>query len=224
VLPELACAAPRPPPTAPASTSSRCAPAVVLRESRARSAGFHQHNATTARARRCWYGGGILRDARSRTAARRYAQSSGDSNRATAPTVVRPLFFCSACAGPAGHGYLGEIYGQYLGTISNLNISQFHVRASPTSELNIGLLYYLADFNQPAQFGATSRGAFHEINVYAEWTPVPWLTITPTFGVNIPRNGYREIAQAAVVANGLPTTTPTDRSIYLFQTVLAVKF
>jgi hypothetical protein len=156
----------------------------------------------------------------------RYAQFSGDSNPGDGTDKsYDPLFFGSGLRGTGpGTWYLGEIYGQYLGTISNLNISQFHVRASPTAELNIGLLYYLADFNEPGQFGATSSGAFHEINVYAEWTPRPWLTITPTFGVNIPRNGYREIAQNAVTANGQPATTPTDRSIYLIQAVVAVKF
>jgi hypothetical protein len=156
----------------------------------------------------------------------RYAQFSGDSNPGDGTDKsYDPLFSASGLRGTGpGTWYLGEIYGYYLGTISNINVNQFHVRASPTSTLNIGLLYYLADFNEPAQFGATSNGAFHEIDVYAAWTPLPWLTVTPTFAVNIPRDGYRQIARNAVVANGQPATTATDRNIYLFQAVVAVSF
>ncbi len=156
----------------------------------------------------------------------RYAQFSGDANPGDGTDrSYDPLFSASGLrdTGP-GTWYLGEIYGYYLGTISNINVNQFHVRASPASTLNIGLLYYLADFNEPAQYGVSSSGAFHEIDVYAEWAPLPWLTVTPTFAVNIPRSGYRQIAQGAVAANGQPATTPTDRNIYLFQTVVAVSF
>jgi hypothetical protein len=156
----------------------------------------------------------------------RYAQFSGDSNPGDgSDRSYDPLFFASGLRGTGpGTWYLGEIYAQYLGTLSNINVNQLHVRASPTGQLDVGLLYYLADFNEPAQVGASSSGAFHEIDVYAEWAPLPWLTVTPTFAVNIPRDGYRQIAQSAVAANGQPATTPTDRNIYLFQAVLAVKF
>jgi hypothetical protein len=153
----------------------------------------------------------------------RYAQFSGDAN----PTggtrhSYDPLFFTGGLrnAGP-GTWYLGEIYGQYLGPPSNLQISQLHVRASPTDQINVGLLYYLADFAEPGQYGVTNSHAFHEIDVYGEWNPLPWLSFVPTFAVNIPRGGYRDMAANAAAANGL---TPTDRNIYLVQAVLGVKF
>ncbi|MBL8835471.1 MAG: alginate export family protein [Alphaproteobacteria bacterium] len=156
----------------------------------------------------------------------RYAQFSGDSTPGDGTDrSYDPLFFGSGlrAAGP-GTWYLGEIYGQYLGPPSNLNVHQVHLRASPTDTLNVGLIYYLADFNKPGQYGVSRSGAFHEIDVYAEWAPRPWLSVTPTFGAAIPRGGYRDIAQASVTANALPASTRTDRTIYLVQAVIGVKF
>ena len=156
----------------------------------------------------------------------RYAQFSGDSTPGDGTDrSYDPLFFGSGLrnAGP-GTWYLGEIYGQYLGPPSNLNVHQIHLRASPTDQLNVGLIYYLADFNKPAQYSVSRSGAFHEIDLYAEWSPTAWLSVTPTFGVAIPRGGYRDIATAAVASNGLPASTRTDQTTYLVQAVIGIKF
>ena len=55
-------------------------------------------------------------------------------------------------------------------------------------------------------------------------SPTAWLSVTPTFGVAIPRGGYRDIATAAVASNGLPASTRTDQTTYLVQAVIGIKF
>lgn len=162
----------------------------------------------------------------------RYAQFSGDSTPGGGGPTDRsydPLFFGTGARGMGpGTWIMGEIYGNHMGPPSNLNIHQFNLRVSPTDNFNAGVIYYLADFNNPRQFDLAGtgvrRGAFHEIDLYAEYSPRPWLTITPTLAFMIPRGGYQDIARQAVALNGLPANTATGRTITLIQVVASIKF
>jgi hypothetical protein len=102
----------------------------------------------------------------------RRAYLSGDSS----PTDKTknnydPLF---TAAGQRGYGTwaLGEIYGQYLGPMSNIAVHMLHLRATPFEGLDIGLIGYRHDFASVAQFNnaaVTSRKALAEIDAYAVW-------------------------------------------------------
>lgn len=162
----------------------------------------------------------------------RYAQFSGDSTPGGGGPTDRsydPLFFGTGARGMGpGTWIMGEIYGNYMGPPSNLNIHQLNLRVSPTDNFNFGLIYYLADFNDPRQFNLAGtgvrRGAFHEVDIYAEYSPRPWLTITPTLAFLVPRAGYQDIARQSVALNGLPATTATGRTVTLLQVVASIKF
>ena len=79
----------------------------------------------------------------------RYAQFSGDKDPGDrTDRSYDPLFVTGGVRG-AGPGtwFLGEIYSQYLGVLSNINVHQVHVRASPTETLNLGVLLFRFAFD-----------------------------------------------------------------------------
>lgn len=133
-----------------------------------------------------------------------------------------PLFFSGSARGVPGTWNVTEIYGQYMAAPTNLVLHRFSLRVDPLDNLGIGLLYYLADFHRPQQFGATRHGAFHEVNVFAEWKATDWLTVVPTLGFAVARSGYRQIV--ADQRNQLQLPPGGARTIGLAQIVAGVKF
>ena len=146
----------------------------------------------------------------------RYAHFSGDDN-----TGYRrdkswdPLF---SDAGPrSGSWVQGLIYGNFVGSNSNLNAKYAAIEAAPIEdELKVGLAYYRFDFDKLAQAGAGSHHLMDEVNLYATWTtPVPGLTVSPGLGAGMAGSGQRQV---------LGLSNSADRTIWLGQVVLAYQF
>jgi hypothetical protein len=195
-----------------------------------------QHNTSANRAVRAsgWYlepGYRFSALPWSPTISYRRAWFSGDSS----PTDrtknnYDPLF---TAAGQRGYGSwaIGEIYGQYLGPMSNLAAHMLHLRATPFEGLDIGLIGYRHDFASVAQFNnaaVTSRKALAEIDAYAVWAATDFLTVSGLIGWARPMEGFKQLARQQVAGNtGYPALSPgtrTDADIWLTQMVLQLKF
>ena len=157
----------------------------------------------------------------------RYANFSGDNDPTGGGTKrsYDPLFFGAGSRGLGpGTWFLGEIYGYYQQGLTNMNVQQVSVRATPSDSLVVGMNYYHINFNQLGQVNqlvspgatVTSKRAMDEIDFYAEWSPTEYLTIVPTIGIGIPGAGYKQV------------DTGTGRSgtstIFLGQVVASFKF
>jgi hypothetical protein len=55
-----------------------------------------------------------------------------------------------------------------------------------------------------------------ELDVYAEWSPMDWLTVVPTVAVGVPGQGYKQVNTG--------TGRPGTSTILLGQVVATVKF
>ncbi len=147
----------------------------------------------------------------------RYAHFSGDKN--TGDRVDRswdPLF---SDAGPRGSQtwVQGLIYGNYIGSNSNLNSLYAGAEVVPIDDvLRIGLAFYRHEYDHPSQAGASAKHLMDEVDLYAEWsTPVPGLSLAPGFAMGRSGQGQREALGIA----------PGDaRTIWLGQVVLAYRF
>ena len=157
----------------------------------------------------------------------RYAWFSGDGDPTGGGTKhsFDSLFYGAGGRGMGpGTWYIGEIYGWYQQGLTNINVHQVSLRASPLSQLNIGANYYHINFNKLGQVNQlintgmpiTSKRAMDELDIYAEWSPKDWLTVVPTVAVGVPGAGYKQV------------DTGTGRSgtstILLGQVVATVKF
>ncbi|HYB10973.1 MAG TPA: alginate export family protein [Alphaproteobacteria bacterium] len=156
----------------------------------------------------------------------RYAQFSGESDpNGHVKHSYDSLFYT---AGPRGYGswYLGEIYGWYLGTPSNIDVVMASVTVSPLDTLNAGVIFYDFRFDQTAQFNnpsITNDHALDEVDVYAIWSPEKWLSISSVLGFGVPGEGFKQAAASFVAANGPPGRT-VGNTIVLGEIVATVKF
>jgi Alginate export len=157
----------------------------------------------------------------------RYASFSGDNDPTGGGTKhsYDPLFYGAGGRGLGpGTWYLGEIYGWYQQGLTNITVEQVSLRASPTEQLNIGANYYHIDFNKLGQVNqlsspgaqVTSKRAMDELDLYAEWSPMDWLTVVPTVAVGIPGPGYKQVNTGTGQSGG--------STILLGQVVASVKF
>jgi hypothetical protein len=157
----------------------------------------------------------------------RYASFSGDDDPTGGGTKrsYDALFYGLGGRGLGpGTWYIGEIYGWYQQGLTNINVQQVSLRASPTSELNIGANYYHINFNKLGQVNQlantgmpiTSKRAMDELDIYAEWSPTEWLTVVPTLAVGVPGQGYKQVDTG--------TGRPGTSTIFLGQVVATVKF
>lgn len=136
----------------------------------------------------------------------RYAHFSGDeSGTADQSESFDPLRY-GAVRG-WGSYFHGEVAGQYLLFNSNENLHMVHLAASPTDSLQVGVIYY--DFSLDENSGG-SKDFGREIDVHADWTATPWLTISGVYG--------RLMPDAAAKA------TYGDDPMEIFELVSTVKF
>ena len=156
----------------------------------------------------------------------RYAQFSGESNpNGHTKHSYDSLFYT---AGPRGYGswYLGEIYGWYLGTPSNIDVVMASANVSPLDTLTTGLIFYDFRFDHTAQFNnprITSDHALDEIDLYATWTPEKWLSVSSVLGFAISGDGFKQAAASFVAVNG-PAGRSVGGTIVLGEIVATVKF
>ncbi|HEY6335010.1 MAG TPA: alginate export family protein [Alphaproteobacteria bacterium] len=156
----------------------------------------------------------------------RYAHFSGESDpNGRVKHSYDSLFYT---AGPRGYGswYLGEIYGWYLGTPSNINVVMASANVSPLDTLTTGVIFYDFRFDQTAQFNnpsITNDHALDEVDLYATWTPKSWLTISSVLGFGIPGEGFKQAAASFVATNG-PAGRSVGSTIVLGELIATVKF
>ncbi|MGQ0663327.1 MAG: alginate export family protein [Pseudomonadota bacterium] len=154
----------------------------------------------------------------------RYAHFSGDPNPADRTDKSWDPLFNNT--GPRGIGTWahGEIYSQYVGANSNVNVNQVHLRMTPLDNvLDIGLVLYRFAFAEQGQVidpvtGVAIRSdqLMDEANLYAQWTtPIENLSVLGALGVGRPGTGMKQSLGAA---------DRTDRSIYLGEVTLTYKF
>jgi hypothetical protein len=158
----------------------------------------------------------------------RYATFSGDSDPQGGGTKhsFDSLFFGAGARGLGpGTWYLGEIYGWYQQQLTNINVHQVNLRASPLEDLNVGAIYYRFSFNELGQVNqltstgggvVTSKHAMDELDIYAEWAFNDYISVTPTFAVGFPGSGYKQVDTG--------TGRTGDKTILLGQVVLGFKF
>jgi hypothetical protein len=83
-----------------------------------------------------------------------------------------------------GSYYHGEVAGQYYLFNSNENLHMVQLGASPREDLRVGAIWYAlaldrAAAGEPHDFG-------REIDLYADWTAAPWLTLSGVWGLLLP--------------------------------------
>ena len=156
----------------------------------------------------------------------RYARFTGDPNpNSRVKRSYDPLFFST---GPRGYGswYLGEIYGYYLGTLSNIDVGMAKLKLSPLDTVEVGAIYYNFRFDQVAQFKdprITSDHALDEVDLYTTWNPANWVTISGVVGFAVPGEGFKQAARAFVIDHGPPGRS-VGGTMTLGELVVAVKF
>jgi len=156
----------------------------------------------------------------------RYARFTGEPNPdSRVKRSYDPLFFST---GPRGYGswYLGEIYGYYLGTLSNIDVGMAKLSLLPLETVEVGAIYYDFRFDRVAQFKdprVSSDHALDEIDLYANWGPAKWLTVSAVLGFAVPGEGFKQAARAFVIDNGPPGRS-VGKTMTLGELVVAVKF
>lgn len=152
----------------------------------------------------------------------RYAEFSGDGDaNSRTKTSYDPLFFASGLKNTIGTWVLGEVYGQYIGTNSNLRVNQFHLGFTPTEDLCFGALFYRFNFKEPAQINVQSSRMMDEINLYVQWSPLKWLTMTATGGMGIPKQGLRD---QMLTTDGGSLGRPVNKRFYVANLYFTVTF
>jgi hypothetical protein len=156
----------------------------------------------------------------------RYAHFSGDPNpHDRVKQSYDPLFVTD---GPRGFRSwtLGEIFGNYISSNSNLNVAMAQLKLAPTDTVETGAIYYNFRFDQVAQFNdprITSRHAADELDLYATWTMSDWANLSGVVGFAIPGKGLRQAAQAFVADNG-SAGGGVGKTMTLAKLILAIKY
>jgi hypothetical protein len=157
----------------------------------------------------------------------RYAHFSGDPNpNNRVKQSYDPLFFTSGDRG-FGSWTMGEIFGGFISSNSNLNAKMANLKLSPLPDvLDIGAIYYSFDFDQVRQFNdprITASHAADELDLYAEWTLSSKFTLTGLFGFAVPGAGLKQAGQAFIADNG-PAGRGVGRTMTLAELFLQFKY
>jgi hypothetical protein len=94
--------------------------------------------------------------------------------------------------GEYGTWYQGEIVGEYMLFNSNVNIDMLKLAVQPRQDLSVGLLGYRFQFDKKPD-GVTSRDFAKEIDLYANWTITPAVTLSAVYGLAIPGDGGKQV-------------------------------
>ncbi|MFD2233182.1 hypothetical protein [Phaeospirillum tilakii] len=83
-----------------------------------------------------------------------------------------------------GSYYHGEVAGQYYLFNSNENLHMVQLAAGPREDLRVGAIWYALALDRAA--ACESRDFGREIDLYADWTAAPWLTLSGVWGLLAP--------------------------------------
>ena len=93
--------------------------------------------------------------------------------------------------GEYGTWYQGEIVGEYMLFNSNVDIDMLKLAVQPRADLSIGLMGFKFQFDKKPD-GISSRDFAKEIDLYANWTITPALTLSAVYGLATPGDGARQ--------------------------------
>lgn len=152
----------------------------------------------------------------------RYSHFSGDPNpNDGTKQSFDPLFYTNS----RGYGTwtLGEIAGQYFLFNSNQNTHQIGITATPTDDLNLGLIYYRFSYDQPAQFGGTAGHAMDEVDFTAQWAITEKISLSGVVGLAWSGKGARQFLQSST--SGFPNPPASfDRPWTVTELTLTYNF
>jgi hypothetical protein len=130
----------------------------------------------------------------------RYASFSGGEHRA----------FDSLFTGLPDWGYWfqGELLGEFVLSNSNLNSHQVRLKMKPSEKLTINVIYYkfLLDHREQGfsvEPKSVSRSLADEIDFIVDYAPTNWWSLTATFSIAHPSNGFKQaVGGSATWLNG----------------------
>lgn len=94
-----------------------------------------------------------------------------------------PLF--NSFAGGWGTWYHGEVAGEYQISNSDMKIDMLKASIAPTDWVETGIIGY--HFRGTGVQGGTDSGTFsNELNLYADWTLTPKLSVSTAYGIAFP--------------------------------------
>jgi hypothetical protein len=133
----------------------------------------------------------------------RLAHFSGQKPNATSSTAFDPLFYGYSYAPSRnvfGTWIMGEIVGEYYMFNTNENVGMLYATAAPTSEITLSAFLYDFAFDQYPAPGMTSKNAFQELDLEADYYPTahPWLGFTALAGLAYAGEGGRQYINSVV--------------------------
>ncbi|MGI4840890.1 MAG: alginate export family protein [Janthinobacterium lividum] len=93
--------------------------------------------------------------------------------------------------GQYGDWYQGEIVGEYMLFNNNVDIDMLKLAVAPRQDLTVGLMGYKFQFDKKPD-GITSRDFAKEIDLYANWTITPAVTLSAVYGLATPGDGAKQ--------------------------------
>jgi hypothetical protein len=120
----------------------------------------------------------------------RYASFSGGGTRGFDPLFTGLTDW--------GTWFQGEILGEFVISNSNLNSNQVRLKLEPSDVLTVNLIYYgFWLYNKSQAFGVTpstvsSSSLADEVDVILDVSLANWWSMTATFAVAVPNQGFRE--------------------------------
>ena len=130
----------------------------------------------------------------------RYAHFTGDDGKGK-NTAFDPLFYG---LGDWGTWFQGEIAGEYVATNRNLRSHTLRVRAQPTDDVTVNLLYFFFRLDEFANQidprpPTNSRAALikdknlaHEVNLAVDWSVNDYLSVSAVAGLLAPVSGGKD--------------------------------
>ncbi|AVD89985.1 alginate export family protein [Pseudomonas sp. SWI44] len=95
--------------------------------------------------------------------------------------------------GEYGTWYQGEIVGEYMLFNTNLDIDMLKLALQPQKELGLGLIGYHYRLENASTNGVTSRDFGNEVDLYANWTVTPTVTLSALYGMALPGDAAKQM-------------------------------
>lgn len=113
----------------------------------------------------------------------------------------------------------GQIFGTFYFGNTNQQVQNVQLKLFPTDQLTFGVQYYHVDFHKPEQYGATSKHATNEVDLYGTWSPCEKYSFTLIGGASSAGKGIKQAIQSNLGLN-----KPTGKTTYFASLMATFKF